>query len=443
MKPSRGRRASRVGRALLGRLPQPWRHALFRRFVDCDPDPDPRLQLGIAATRDDLESCFALLHDAYVGSGFMKPHPSGLRVTPYHALPTTTTLYARFDGEVVGTLSIIREGVFGFPMQSAFDLAPLRAIPGRIAEISALAVHPRFRKTGGTVLFPLMKFMYEYCTRYFDTRHLVIAVNPNRIELYEALLFFRRLQAQVVDNYAFAGGAPAIGATLDLALAPELFRAAYCGRPVRKDMHRYFTRTVLPNIRWPSRPYFTTNDPVMSPALLDHFFNQRTKVFPELDERRRRLLQAIYPEPTYAAVLPPVAPQADAGAVRRHARHSLRCPGRFALAGVEPGSVPIEVLDVSASGCLVHAERALEAGTRGFVDVELGIGCHSRVAARVVRRSASLDGLLHGLQIDAPDAAWQRCIRHLEACSYGPGGAPAVAAAPAAEAPPTPAECAC
>ena len=52
-----------------------------------------------------------------------------------------------------------------------------------IAEISALAIHPRWRKTGGSILFPLMKFMYGYCTRYFDTRHLVIAVNPAHIDL--------------------------------------------------------------------------------------------------------------------------------------------------------------------------------------------------------------------------------------------------------------------
>ncbi len=35
-----------------------------------------------------------------------------------------------------------------------------------------------------------MKFMYEYCTTFFDTRHLVIAVNPRHIEMYESLLFF-------------------------------------------------------------------------------------------------------------------------------------------------------------------------------------------------------------------------------------------------------------
>ena len=63
--------------------------------------------LKIADTKEELEACFTLLHDAYVDSGFMKPDPSGMRVTIYHALPTTTTLCAKYDGQVVGTLSLI------------------------------------------------------------------------------------------------------------------------------------------------------------------------------------------------------------------------------------------------------------------------------------------------------------------------------------------------
>lgn len=54
-----------------------------------------------------------------------------------------------------------------------------------------------------------MKFMYEYCTTFFDTRHLVIAVNPSHIEMYESLLFFKRLTATMVENYDFVNGAPA------------------------------------------------------------------------------------------------------------------------------------------------------------------------------------------------------------------------------------------
>ena len=181
-------------RKLISWLPRGQRFKVFRSFADCNPAPSQRLVLKIAETKEELEACFAVLHDAYVDSGFMKPDPSGMRITIYHALPTTTTLCAKFDGQVVGTISLIRESALGVPLQRIFDLSAVRAKEGYIAEVSALAVHRDFRKTGGSILFPLMKFMYEYCTTFFDTRHLVIAVNPSHIEMYESLLFFRHLQ---------------------------------------------------------------------------------------------------------------------------------------------------------------------------------------------------------------------------------------------------------
>ena len=416
------RRLHQLARAAFGRLPTALRFALTRRLIDCDPQPDARLSLGIATTKTELEACFALLHDAYVGSGFMKPDPSGLRVTAYHALPTTTTLYARFDGEIVGTLSIIREGVFGFPMQTVFDLSQVRAKGGRIAEISALAVHPAFRKTGGAILFPLMKFMYEYYTGFFDTRHLVIAVNPNRIELYEALLFFQRLQAQVVDNYDFANGAPAIGATLDLMEAPALFRLAYGGRRPRKDLHRYFTQTPLPHIQFPTRRYFVTNDPVMSPELLDHFFNQRTQAFALLDDRKRHLLRAIYHEDGYRGILPPLASEQPGGddadvevVLRRHRRHSLKCPARLiGLPGLG-GALDLEVIDISLHGFLARAEQPLAPGTTGTARVHLGVELTAVSEATVVRMVRGDDAWYFGFRINTPDLVWRACVADLEA----------------------------
>jgi len=92
-------------RKLFNFLPRERRFAVYRNFVDCDPAPNASLELKIADTKEELEACFTLLHDAYVGSKFMNPDPSGMRVTIYHALPTTTTLCAKYDGEVVGTLS--------------------------------------------------------------------------------------------------------------------------------------------------------------------------------------------------------------------------------------------------------------------------------------------------------------------------------------------------
>jgi GNAT superfamily N-acetyltransferase len=380
-------------------------------MVNCDAAPDARLALGIAETQDDLEACFSLLHDAYVASGFMRPDPSGLRVTPYHALPTTTTLFARFDDQIVGTLSIIREGVFGFPLQSVFDLTAVRAQPGRVAEISALAVHPDFRNTGGSILFPLMKFMYEYCTKYFDTRHLVIAVNPKHIEMYESLLLFKRLQAQVVANYDFVNGAPAVGATLDLSAAPEAFRRTYDGRSPNRNLYNYFTQITLQNIRFPQRTYHTTNDPVMSAALLDHFFNRRTRVFDQIDDRRRRLLHAIYPEDTYRNVLPAVDKDIPMETeLRRHRRHSLKCPAQWRASGLGWQSAEMEVIDVSRHGFLARSGSHLPARARGLVRVELGDEIVATEDAVVVRSIFAEGGPYYGFHIESPGSEWLRCI---------------------------------
>jgi len=380
-------------------------------MVDCGPPPDPRLELKIARTQAELEACFALVHDAYVADGFMPAHPSGLRVTPYHALPTTTLLCATFDGQVVGTLSIVREGVFGFPMQSAFDLSSVRARGGRIAEISALAVHPAFRRGGGRVLFPLLKFMYECCAH--DTRHLVIAVHPSRAELCEALLMFDRLPTPAVDHYGFAGGAPAIGMALDLQQAAQQYQDLYGGRSDRRNLHRYFVEGRLPQIPGPARRPFASDEPVLTPALLDHFFKQRTAELATLDARRLRLLHSVYRGDAWASVLPPL-PHASV-ALRREPRFSVNCAANLSHAvGRTRNQQRATLIDLSMNGFQARSIRPLAVDTRCIVEVTLADGQQSRIDAVLVRNSPSAIGHFHGFRIEASDEAWRRHVQALQ-----------------------------
>jgi hypothetical protein len=259
-----------------------------------------------------------------------------------------------------------------------------------------------------------MKFMYEYCSKYFDTRHLVIAVNPKHIDMYESILLFERLQSQIVVNYDFVNGAPAVGATLDLMSAPEAFRQAYQRNRPERNLHHYFTRIELPNIRFPERPYHTKNDPVMSPALLDHFFNKRTSVFAELDERRRRLLHAIYPEAAYKPVLPEVNDRIslDSG-LRRHHRYSLKCPAQlqFCKSGIQ--TADLEVIDVSRHGFLARSGISLDVPCSGVVCIELGRWKVVTEDATAVRRIDADGGPYYGFHIESPGSAWVRCIEDL------------------------------
>ena len=405
---------NQAARKLFSLLPQKSRHTVYRSFVDCDSAPNKRLVLKIAESREELEACFKLLHDAYVSSGFMTPDPSGMRVTIYHALPTTTTLCAKFDDQVVGTLSLIRESAIGFPLQRIFDLTGVREKEGNIAEVSALAVHPRYRRTGGTILFPLMKFMYEYCTTFFDTRHLVIAVNPRHIEMYESLLFFRRLTANVVENYDFVNGAPAVGATLDLKHAPEIMRKAYAGKAKHRDLHHYFIETKLPNIQIPHRRFFTTNDPVLTPDLIDYFFNQKTAVFAELSERKKALLHLIYDLPDYQRVLPTLPDQGIVGKIRQHRRFSVKCPANLANASaVVDKPISVEVNEVSRYGFRARVAQQIPAEVWLKATVQLGLHEISRLTVQAVQETDLDDHHYCGFRIGEPDLVWRKFVSAL------------------------------
>jgi len=259
-----------------------------------------------------------------------------------------------------------------------------------------------------------MKFMYEYCTTFFDTRHLVIAVNPRHIEMYESLLFFKRLTANVVENYDFVNGAPAVGATLDLKHAPEVMRKAYASKPPNRNLHRYFIETKLPNIQIPHRRFFTTNDPVMTPKLIDYFFNKRTTVFADLSDRKKALLHLIYDLPEYKKVLP--APPGDGVArqVRQHQRFSVKCPARLVngnpLAG---GPIQVEVNEVSRYGFRARVAQQIPPDVWLKATVQLGLHEVSRLTVQAVQETEMNDQHYCGFRIGEPDLVWRKFVTAL------------------------------
>jgi hypothetical protein len=412
-----------IARGMTFVLPRRVRFAVYRNMVKCDAAPPDKLVLKVAETREELEACFKLLHDAYVNVGFMKPDPSGMRATIYHALPTTTTLLAKFDGRIVGTVSLIRDSEMGFPMQKIFDIRKVRKAGGNIAEVSALAVHRRFQSTGGTILFPLMKFMNQYATEFFDTSHLVIAVNPRHIGFYESLLFFRRLKQNPVEHYDFVNGAPAVGAYLDLRRVSEIFKRHYDSKEPAKNLYRYFFETPMPNIVFPDKRFFTTNDPVMTPELLDYFFNQRTQVFAKLSDEEKRLLHSIYDLPAYQAVLPELPPDVAAGTTperRRHRRFSVICPATLQLGtDARARSYRLEVVECSMGGLRARSDAALPIDGAGIAQIELGHADHSQLTVRVLRK-AHADSHTFVLLVEESDLAWRKFVHALrKAATYG------------------------
>ncbi|GHT84269.1 hypothetical protein FACS1894154_10200 [Betaproteobacteria bacterium] len=358
----------------MGLLPKSVRTAIYARRLHLDRPLSRKFVFKLAQTKEELEACFRLLHDTYVAAGLMAPDPSGLRVTLFHALPTTSTLMCKYGDRIVGTVSLIRKSQLGFPMQSAFDLGEVRRESGNIAEVSSLAIDPRFNAAGYRMLMPMLKFLYEYAEYRFDTRHLVVAVHPGQIGFYEDVLCFRCME-QHVAHYAFVNDAPAVGAHLDLVLAKDAFHAKYAHLPSAQNLYHFFVTASQPNSQFPHQRFHTTTDPVMTPELIDYFFNQRTQVFAQLKPREALLLHAIYDQPEYKRYLPPIPEDALRERIksRVHRRFSVKCPGQlhYSQQGLVRAA-DITVYECSESMFCARLDRPLPVGVVGEVDVDLG-----------------------------------------------------------------------
>jgi hypothetical protein len=346
----------------------------------------------LAQTKEELEACFRLLYREYVKEGLMKPDPRGMRVMLHHALPTTSMLMCCYKERVIGTVSLIRESKLGFPMQRVFNLDEIFQVGGNVAEVSALVLDSNSRALRSQVLMPLLKFLYEYAEYRFDTRHLIIAVNPRHMGFYENVLCFRRLSSSEVKHYDFVNGAPAVGAHLDLEKAKETFYQKYAHLPPEKNLYHYFTTASLPNGQFPHRRFHTTTDPVMTPDLIDYFFNRQTSIFATLGRQEAQVLHVIYDLPEYKRHLPPLPKgtlrEREREYDRAHRRFPVRCPARLRISrlGISH-SVALTVYECAEQVFCAHAERPLAVGLSGEADVDLGEFERCTLPVEVVRLS--------------------------------------------------------
>jgi hypothetical protein len=74
--------------------------------------------IKFAETKDEYEQAFSLVYNTYLNIGVIKPNRSNLRLTLYHALPTTKVLIVKKNKTVISTLTTILDNPLGLPLYS-------------------------------------------------------------------------------------------------------------------------------------------------------------------------------------------------------------------------------------------------------------------------------------------------------------------------------------
>ncbi len=146
---------------------------------------------GRATDIDDLRQAFRLVHDSFVGQGFIKPVAGGLRIRHFEAAGETATFVAKKDEDVVGVLGFIIDSPdLGLPSDVAFrpELDEMRRKGMKLMEGTNQTVVPAFRKSA--VAMELIR-----CGGAHALMHrcdmTVVAISPRHAPFYEVLGFTR------------------------------------------------------------------------------------------------------------------------------------------------------------------------------------------------------------------------------------------------------------
>lgn len=392
---------------LISNSPEPLQKKLIQNNIEIPLELNPQLEIKIAETFNEYESALHLLYSNYIEMGYEKPNSTLLRVLPHHMLPTTTTLIAKLNNEVVGSMSIIKDSSLGLPMESSVDLKEIKTQKQKIAEISSLAIRKDVRRAqGGMIFFPLLKFMYEYCVKYADIENLAILVRPHVAYFYKSLLQF----TEIPNSLGTYLGVDTVGLTLNLNEALSQFEKIYSKKPLPKNLYHFFVQKKFDQLRFPKRDYSQTNDTSLTPELIRSFFLERACIADKLSLRDYLIIKNIYRN----TAIYPVFSEFENSYLynnRKSPRFEVKMQSLIHLESFAQ-DFDVETISVSLTGIKVKIKSLVPSLSKGetlSLQVQLSPHQKTQIKARMVWRN----GLLIAFEVVSSTPEWVAMISEL------------------------------
>ncbi|MFT5387857.1 MAG: hypothetical protein ACI9E5_000992 [Candidatus Omnitrophota bacterium] len=402
---------NRVARKLLQLSPEDFRYAITRTHLNINHNPDSDLTIKVAETKEELKAAYKIIHDSYVEIGYMDPHRSKMRLSFYNMLPHTSTLVALWQGEVVGTMSIVLDSPVGLPIDADFDTTHIRKSSFRLCEIIGLSIKKEFRSYGGKILFPIMKHMYHFINDNLGCDCVTVAVSPKRKDLYKGILLFSEIEDKVVND-AFIKGAKSVALYLDLKNVDERYKEIYDKRDDKINLYKYMFETTLPNLIFPEDEYHHVSHSSLSKDLLTYFFSEQSDVITSLsDDIRETFAKHIFPNDDLKSLLNLKDINVD-DEMRQSMRFPTYCRGSVVTSNETSA---ITVLDVSVEGLRMITTAQLERHKKYTVNVEVSPQkCLSLEAVMQWNQKKSM----YGFEIVEESLQWHEYIYFLEENYY-------------------------
>lgn len=406
----KGRRR-RLGRnlwRLLGHLPLSVRGIVIRSFFKVEHSLPQELIFKRAESLEEIEQALHIAYDGFHERGYVNDSASQLRITKFHALPTTAILIAKWRNEVIATLSIIVDTAMGLPIDELWNIDFLRRQSVRVAELSTLAIKRPYRSMRGRVLLPLCKFMYQYSREILGVDALVVAVNPEVRDFYRCVLLFEDLAGGEVKPYGFVRGANAAGLYLMInGHAEETYKRVYQSRPDSGNLYKFFRETNLPNFQFPHHPSTTASAFLHSPSQLEELFGRKSSVLSHLSESERQVIANSYFFAEYRRVV------GARNCNRRFPRFAVLLPSVIQSRRIDK-LLDARILEISVQGARarVLAETSLE-NEVVTLKVDIGRGIQVELSGKVQSVNEPFHEILIAFDGVIP-SEWRQLLQGLE-----------------------------
>ncbi|MDO9182223.1 MAG: hypothetical protein Q7U04_07430 [Bacteriovorax sp.] len=391
----------KIQQLFFNNLPLPIKSNFIRTSINLPQSLANNMSFKIADTSKELEEAYSVLHDAYVEQTFITPQENGMRIVSQYVLPTTTTIVGKIDDQVVGTLSIIKAGELGLPMEKVFDISKFKNGSNTYAEISALAIKKGFRREfGGSIFFPLLKYMHNYCLDFFNVEYILITIHPKDKDFYKELLFFEDIPNTGTIDYM---GTPAIALALNLKTVGAKFKEHFENKPAMKNMYTFFIEKTFPQFTYPKREYSITNDSIINEELFKEFFVAKGNIFKNISLSEFMQLKDFFSNTSIASVFTEYLDRQRL--IRLHHRYSVKMIGTIKNTEHE-----FVIADVSKKGLKIKSFTPFKADL--IYNLEISINNSNTVDLQVYLTRKSNN--TYAFQILNENPKWINFIKDLE-----------------------------
>jgi hypothetical protein len=155
---------------------------------------DLAIDCRVATSRTDLEAAFRLVYAAYRTRNLTEGSPTGLRLTLHQLLPTSHVVLAERGNQLVATLSLVRDGGLGLPMESICgpEVAALRQRRETLAQVTSFAARTTPQLTSLAATRQALAFVAQLAVHH-GVHRLLAAVHPHHARVYTRWAGFTRL----------------------------------------------------------------------------------------------------------------------------------------------------------------------------------------------------------------------------------------------------------